>query len=106
MIRNQKNFFIRWILHYYTRWIVSRHFHEILFNAIEVDQSKSVLLIANHFSYWDSLILYVINQKVLKKTFHVMVREDTTAASTIQSEHMEERSLTKYEKIKGYVGIA
>ncbi len=78
MIRNQKNFFIRWILHYYTRWIVGRHFHEILFNAIEVDQSKSVLLIANHFSFWDSLILYIVNLKLLKKKFHVMVREDTT----------------------------
>ena len=78
MIRNQNNFFIRWILHNYTQWIVSRHFHEIIHNQIEVDPHKSVLLIANHFSFWDSLILYVINQKVLKKTFHVMVREDTT----------------------------
>jgi hypothetical protein len=78
MIRNQKNFFIRWILHYYTRWIVSRHFHEIIFNTIEVDPDRSVLLIANHFSFWDSLILYIINKKSLKKKFHVMVREDTT----------------------------
>jgi len=78
MIRNQKHFFYRWILHHYTRWIVSRHFHEILFNTIEVDPDKSVLLIANHFSFWDSLILYIINQKLLKKQFHVMVREDTT----------------------------
>ena len=78
MIRNQKHFFYRCILHHYTRWIVSRHFHEILFNTIEVDPDKSVLLIANHFSFWDSLILYIINQKLLKKQFHVMVREDTT----------------------------
>lgn len=78
MIRNQKNFFIRWILHFYTRWIVSRHFHELLFNRIEIDPNKSVLLIANHFSFWDSLILYIINRKHLKKQFYVMVREDTT----------------------------
>jgi len=78
MIRNQKNFFIRCILHYYTRWIVGRHFHEILFNTIEVDSNRSILLIANHFSFWDSLILYIINLKLLKKKFHVMVREDTT----------------------------
>jgi hypothetical protein len=78
MIRNQNNIFIRWILHYYTRWIVSRHFHELLFNQVEVDSNRSVLLIANHFSFWDSLILHTINQKLLKKKFHVMVREDTT----------------------------
>ena len=78
MIRNQKNFFIRWILHCYTRWIVGAHFHEILFDSIEVDNEKSILLIANHFSYWDSLILYIVNLKLLRKKFHVMVREDTT----------------------------
>jgi hypothetical protein len=78
MIRNKKNFLIYWILHWYTRWIVSRHFHELLFNQVDIDSNKSVLLIANHFSFWDSLILYIISQKLLKKKFHVMVREDTT----------------------------
>ena len=78
MIRNQENFFIRWILHYYTRWIVGRHFHEILFDAIPIDPQKSTLLIGNHFSFWDSLILYIVCYKLLKKKFYVMVREDTT----------------------------
>lgn len=78
MIRPEKNFVIRAILHYYTRWIVGRHFHEVLFNQVQVDQNKAVLLIANHFSFWDSLILYIVNLKVLKKKFYVMVREETT----------------------------
>lgn len=78
MTRPKKNFIIHWILRTYTRWIVSRHFHEIIFNTIAIDPDKSVLLIANHVSFWDGLILSHINQKVLKKKFHVMVREDTT----------------------------
>src|SRR5882762_7003856 len=78
MIRNKKNFLIYWTLHWYTRWMVNRHFHELLSNQVEIDSNKSVLLIANHFSFWDSLILYTISQKLLKKKFHVMVREDTT----------------------------
>src|SRR5258708_13350957 len=78
MIYNQKNFFYHWILHCYNYWIVKRHFHEVLFNQVDIDNSKSVLLIANHFSFWDALILYVINQKQLKKKFHVLVRENTT----------------------------
>ncbi len=78
MIRNQESFFYRLILHYYTRWIVSRHFHEIQFNEIPIDPDKSILLVANHFSFWDSLILYIVNCKLLKKKYHVMVREDTT----------------------------
>jgi 1-acyl-sn-glycerol-3-phosphate acyltransferase len=78
MVRNQKNFIIRWILHVYVRWIVNRHFNELLFDKIAIDENKSILVIANHFSYWDSLVLYLIGRKLFLKKFHVMVREDTT----------------------------
>jgi 1-acyl-sn-glycerol-3-phosphate acyltransferase len=78
MIRPQKNIVIRWVLHNYVRWIVGRHFHEVLFDKVEVDESKSILLLANHFSFWDSLILYIVCLKQLKKRFYVLVREDTT----------------------------
>jgi 1-acyl-sn-glycerol-3-phosphate acyltransferase len=78
MVKPGNNFFIRQILHYYVTWIVKRHFHELKFNSLEVDPNKSILLIANHFSFWDSLILYMICRKILKKEFYVMVREDTT----------------------------
>jgi 1-acyl-sn-glycerol-3-phosphate acyltransferase len=77
MVYNKKNFFINRVIHYYVRWIVERQFQELLFNAIEVDKNKSVLLIANHFSFWDGLILYCVNQRLLKKTYHVMVEEKT-----------------------------
>ena len=78
MVRPRSNFFIRNILHYYVNWIVGRHFHEVRFEQVEVDPNKSILLIANHFSFWDSLILYIVCYKSLKKKFYVMVREDTT----------------------------
>jgi 1-acyl-sn-glycerol-3-phosphate acyltransferase len=77
MVYNKKNIFINRIIHYYVKWIVSQQFHEVLFNTIEVDKNKSVLLIANHFSFWDGLILYCVNEKLLKKRYHVMVEEKT-----------------------------
>jgi 1-acyl-sn-glycerol-3-phosphate acyltransferase len=78
MVKPGKNFVIHFILHYYVNWIVGRHFHEVRFEPVEVDPKKSILLIANHFSFWDSLILYIVCCKLLKKKFYVMVREDTT----------------------------
>lgn len=78
MVKPEKNFVIRFILHYYVNWIVGRHFHELCFEPVDVDPNKSVLLIANHFSFWDSLVLYIVCYKSLKKKFYVMVREDTT----------------------------
>ena len=78
MIKPGNNFFIRQILHYYVTWMVRRHFHELKFDPVEIDPNKSILLIANHFSFWDSLILYIVCRKLMKKEFYVMVREDTT----------------------------
>lgn len=78
MVKPGNNFIVRQILHYYVTWIVNRHFHELKFDPVEIDPNKSALLIANHFSFWDSLILYIICRKLLKKNFYVMVREDTT----------------------------
>ena len=77
MIYNKKNIFINRIIHYYVKWIVARQFHEVLFNNVEIDKNKSVLLIANHFSFWDGLILYCVTQTLLKKQYHVMVEEKT-----------------------------
>jgi 1-acyl-sn-glycerol-3-phosphate acyltransferase len=77
MIRPQKNKLINWFFHNYILRIVKRNFHEVKFNAVEVEREKSVLLLANHFSWWDGFLMYYINHKVLKKRFHVMVIEET-----------------------------
>lgn len=77
MIYPKKNPLLFLIIHYYVKWIVSRHFNEVLFNDIEVNKNKSILLIANHYSFWDALILYVVNNRLFKKKFHVMVLEET-----------------------------
>lgn len=76
MIYNKKNFFITPIIHHYIKWIVGRQFHELLFNTINIDKNRSVLLVANHFSFWDGLILYCVNDKLLKKKLHVMVLKE------------------------------
>jgi 1-acyl-sn-glycerol-3-phosphate acyltransferase len=78
VVRNKQNFFIRWMLHTYVLRTIKRHLHKIDFNQIETDPDKSILLLANHFSYWDSLVLYVVNMKLFNRKYHVMVREDTT----------------------------
>jgi len=77
MIYPQNNRLIRWFFDRYIRWIIGRNFQDIHFNTIELDQSKSVLLLANHFSWWDGFILYYLNAKLLKKNFHIMVLEET-----------------------------
>ena len=77
MVYPQKNKFIRWLFHHYILNLVKWNFRQVNFNFIEVSKNKSVLLLANHFSWWDGFLLYYINQKVFRKQFHVMVIEET-----------------------------
>jgi 1-acyl-sn-glycerol-3-phosphate acyltransferase len=77
MVYPKKNKVIYWCLHQYVKFLVRTKFHDLIFNTFEIEKNKSVLLLANHFSFWDGLILYCINDKLLKKNFHFMVNEDT-----------------------------
>jgi 1-acyl-sn-glycerol-3-phosphate acyltransferase len=78
MIYPKNNRIIFWVFKRYVQRIVGKQFHELVFNTIEVDNSRSVLLIANHYSFWDALILFCINELSLKKKFHAMILEDTS----------------------------
>ena len=77
MIYPEKNTLIRWFFSKYIPWIISRNFHAVNFNKIEIDQNSAVLLIANHFSWWDAFLLYYVFDKLTGKKFHVMVVKET-----------------------------
>jgi len=77
MIYPQKNKLINWFFHNYILRIVKGNFQQVRFGEAEVDKNKSVLLLANHFSWWDGFLMYYVNHRVLKKCFHVMVIEET-----------------------------
>jgi len=77
MIYPKENRLLYYILRVYVRYILKMHFYKINFNAVNIDESKSVLMIANHFSIWDGLLLYWVTKRGLGKKFHVLLLEDT-----------------------------
>jgi len=77
MIYPKQNSILFWLFKWYVKRIVNRHFDRIIFDEISLDPSKPVLLIANHFSFWDSLILFWVNERLFKKKAYVMVLEET-----------------------------
>ena len=77
MIYPKKKGAIYWMMYYYVKWQLGRYFHEILFNEIEVDNGKAILLIANHYSFWDTLILYYVNDQLMKREMFTMILEET-----------------------------
>lgn len=69
-----------WIVYKFFSWYINRiiksDFHDLQFNKIDLDKNRSVLLLANHFSWWDGFILFQINRLYFKKKFHVMISEE------------------------------
>ena len=62
---------------HYIRLIIKNNFFEIkthFENKIVIN--KSILIIGNHFSWWDGFIIYFINKIYFKKHFHVMMLEE------------------------------
>jgi 1-acyl-sn-glycerol-3-phosphate acyltransferase len=77
MIYPKQNRFIFWFFKWYVLLAVKNNFAGIIFDKISHEGNKSILFIANHFSFWDTLILFVVNECLFKKKPHVMVLEDT-----------------------------
>lgn len=97
MIRPKENKFIHWFFHHYIRVIIGRNFRTFNYNSIAVDPDKSVLLLANHFGWWDGFLLYWLNYKLLKKKFHIMILEDTVR-EVFFLKYMGAFSITKHSR--------
>ena len=58
--------------------IIKSDFKSIIIDVIgnENIQDKSLLVIANHFSWWDGILHYHLSNIFFKKKFHVLMLED------------------------------
>ena len=76
MLEPRKNWIVFKFFSWYINRIIKSDFQELNFNKISIDQSKSILLIANHFSWWDGFVLFQINRLYFRKKFHVMITQE------------------------------
>ncbi|WDF56311.1 1-acyl-sn-glycerol-3-phosphate acyltransferase [Mucilaginibacter sp. KACC 22063] len=77
MIEPKKNTLIASFFHRYILRIVKKNFQAVNFNQVNINADKSVLLLPNHYSWWDGFLIYYLNAVYLKKKFHVMILEQT-----------------------------
>ncbi len=68
-------FFVRFFS-YYSRTGLKRHFNDVTFDCSVSPAGRPVLLIGNHFSWWDGFIAYHLNDLFLHKKFHIMMLEE------------------------------
>lgn len=61
---------------YYTRLMLKWHFRKVVIKGDIQDKGLPVLLIGNHFSWWDGFIANYLNDQIFHRKFHVMMLEE------------------------------
>jgi len=76
MIPARHNAFYVSFFNYYSRWMIHSHFRKTkILNQVKAE-NLPVLMIGNHFSWWDGFIADYINQSVFRKRLHIMMLEE------------------------------
>lgn len=75
MLKAKHHFLINTFFRLYTRWMVWRRFGSPVVNGTVEYRNASILLIANHVSWWDGFWLAWLNDKLFKRKFHFMMLE-------------------------------
>ncbi len=77
MIKPKQNILVYRFFCWYIARIIKQNFNAFKYDSVVLEPNKSVLLLANHFSWWDGFVLFHLNKIFLKKRFHVMIMENT-----------------------------
>lgn len=76
MIKARHIKFYDWFFKHYSRIMMKRNFADIVIKGNYQPNNKPILLIGNHFSWWDGFIAKYLADTVFYKRFHVMMLEE------------------------------
>jgi 1-acyl-sn-glycerol-3-phosphate acyltransferase len=76
MIKGSHHWFLYPFFVWYARMRMKRHFKKIVISGNVSDSNLPVLIIANHFSWWDGFFIASLNREKFHKKFHVMMLEE------------------------------
>ncbi len=76
MIKASHHPLMVWFLKHYARQMIYRHFRKVYIEG-DVDKPlSSILIVSNHFSWWDGFFIHYLNYKLWQKKFHAMMLEE------------------------------
>lgn len=76
MIRSRHKQAYVWFFNWYSRVRIRKHFRKVIISGDVPQSDASVLLLGNHFSWWDGFFVLYINQKIFRRKVHVMMLEE------------------------------
>ncbi|MDN3587032.1 1-acyl-sn-glycerol-3-phosphate acyltransferase [Pedobacter aquatilis] len=79
MYHPKKNNIIYRFFSWYIKFIIKKDFHAFRYDTLLLKEDSSVLVLANHFSWWDGFFIFYLNKLIFKKNFHVLVNAENYA---------------------------
>ncbi len=76
MLKPRQNKVIYSFFSWYISRIINADFRNLEFNKVDFNKDKAILLLANHFSWWDGFLMFQINKLYFRKKFQVMITEE------------------------------
>ncbi len=76
MLEPRRNKLIYSFFSWYISRIIRSDFKKLEFNEVSFQNDRAILLLANHFSWWDGFLMFQINKLYFRKKFHVMITEE------------------------------
>ncbi|SHI44667.1 Acyltransferase [Tangfeifania diversioriginum] len=75
MIKAKHHWFLSPFLVWYGWMRIKMHFNKIRINGNLKNKKRPLLIIANHFSWWDGFFIASLNKKQFGKKFHILMEE-------------------------------
>lgn len=76
---NHKKFYV-WFIRFYTAINLKIYFKKVVVEGdLSLPRDRAILLIGNHFSWWDGFFAYYLNYTRFQRKFHVMMLEEQLA---------------------------
>ncbi len=63
----KKNPFVRCFFSWYIAHLLRKDFSDYRFNKLEIKADEALLLLANHFSWWDGFLMFQLNRVAFQK---------------------------------------
>ncbi len=76
MIKGSHHWFLYPFFVWYGRMRMKRHFKKIVISGSTPAENLPMLIVSNHFSWWDGFFIASLNREKFYKKFHVMMLED------------------------------
>ncbi|GAB3914536.1 1-acyl-sn-glycerol-3-phosphate acyltransferase [Mucilaginibacter boryungensis] len=86
MIPHKRNAWVQHLFRSYVYYRMRKSFNVLRFNTVNIKPGHSVLLLCNHFSWWDGFLSDWITTQTIHRRFHIMMQHD----------HLEQRKWLRY----------